>query len=75
MTRRAEAASHASLDMFDAFHPQTILVYGMNGHDVAVKHGAPVRLHTELHSGLRIHRHAAPAFPVAVNRAADRYEL
>jgi len=33
-----------SLDMADAFHPQTLLAYGMNGRDLPVPHGAPVRL-------------------------------
>ena len=33
-----------SLDMADALHPQTYLAYGMNGQDVPLDHGAPVRL-------------------------------
>ena len=33
-----------SLDMPDAWHPQTLLAYGMNGEDLPVPHGAPVRL-------------------------------
>lgn len=33
-----------SLDMSDAWHPQTLLAYGMNGHDLPAPHGAPVRL-------------------------------
>ena len=33
-----------SLDMADAWHPQTLLAYGMNGEDVSVPHGAPIRL-------------------------------
>jgi hypothetical protein len=33
-----------SLDMADALHPQTLLAYGMNGEDVSVPHGAPIRL-------------------------------
>jgi DMSO/TMAO reductase YedYZ molybdopterin-dependent catalytic subunit len=33
-----------SLDMSDAWHPQTLLAYGMNGHELSVPHGAPVRL-------------------------------
>lgn len=32
------------LDMLDALHPQTILAYGMNGGDLPIPHGAPVRL-------------------------------
>jgi DMSO/TMAO reductase YedYZ molybdopterin-dependent catalytic subunit len=33
-----------SLDMSDAWHPQTLLAYGMNGRELPAGHGAPVRL-------------------------------
>jgi DMSO/TMAO reductase YedYZ molybdopterin-dependent catalytic subunit len=33
-----------SLDMADAWHPQTLLAYGMNGGELPTPHGAPVRL-------------------------------
>ncbi len=33
-----------SLDMPDAWHPQTLLAYAMNGQDLPTPHGAPVRL-------------------------------
>lgn len=33
-----------SLDLPDAFHPQTLLAYGMNGEELPTRHGAPVRL-------------------------------
>src|SRR6516165_5278490 len=33
-----------SLDMADAWHPQTLLAYGMNGQDLPTGHGAPLRL-------------------------------
>jgi DMSO/TMAO reductase YedYZ molybdopterin-dependent catalytic subunit len=33
-----------SLDMADAWHPQTLLAYGMNGEELSTGHGAPVRL-------------------------------
>jgi DMSO/TMAO reductase YedYZ molybdopterin-dependent catalytic subunit len=33
-----------SLDLPDAFHPQTLLAYGLNGKDLPAPHGAPVRL-------------------------------
>lgn len=42
-----------SLDMFDALHPQTLLAYGMNGSDVPVKHGAPIRLRVERQLGYK----------------------
>ncbi|TMV57859.1 molybdopterin-binding protein [Thioclava sp. BHET1] len=35
---------YESLDMTDAFHPQTLLAYGMNGADLSIGHGAPLRL-------------------------------
>jgi DMSO/TMAO reductase YedYZ molybdopterin-dependent catalytic subunit len=33
-----------SIDMADAMHPQTFLTYGMNGADLPVGHGGPLRL-------------------------------
>ena len=33
-----------SIDMADAWHPQTLLAYGMNGADLPAPHGAPLRL-------------------------------
>ena len=33
-----------SLDMPDAFHPQTFLAYGLNGKELPIPHGAPLRL-------------------------------
>jgi DMSO/TMAO reductase YedYZ molybdopterin-dependent catalytic subunit len=33
-----------SIDMADAFHPQTLLVYGMNGGELSIGHGGPLRL-------------------------------
>jgi DMSO/TMAO reductase YedYZ molybdopterin-dependent catalytic subunit len=33
-----------SLDMPDAWHPQTLLAYGMNGQELPTAHGAPLRL-------------------------------
>ena len=32
-----------SLDMPDAFHPQTLLAYNLNGQDLPPDHGAPIR--------------------------------
>lgn len=34
----------SSIDMAEAFHPQTLLAHGMNGEDLPAGHGAPVRL-------------------------------
>jgi DMSO/TMAO reductase YedYZ molybdopterin-dependent catalytic subunit len=33
-----------SLDLPDAFHPQTLLAYGVNGEDLPTPYGAPLRL-------------------------------
>ena len=33
-----------SIDMADALHPQTLLVYGMNGAELSLGHGGPLRL-------------------------------
>jgi len=33
-----------SIDMADALHPQTFLCYGMNGHELPVDHGGPLRM-------------------------------
>ena len=33
-----------SIDMADALHPQTVLTYGMNGGNLPVGHGGPLRL-------------------------------
>ena len=42
-----------SIDLLDALHPQTILAYGMNGRDLPVQHGAPVRLRVERQMGYK----------------------
>jgi DMSO/TMAO reductase YedYZ molybdopterin-dependent catalytic subunit len=42
-----------SIDMLDARHPQTILAYGMNGRDLPILHGAPVRLRVERQMGYK----------------------
>jgi DMSO/TMAO reductase YedYZ molybdopterin-dependent catalytic subunit len=41
------------IDMLDAFHPQTLLAYGMNGGDLPIRHGAPVRLRVERQIGYK----------------------
>ena len=44
---------YESIDLIDAFHPQTILAYSMNGKDLEVAHGAPLRLRVERHLGYK----------------------
>ena len=41
------------IDMLDALHPQTILAYGMNGRDLPLGHGAPLRLRVENQLGYK----------------------
>src|SRR6185503_3606088 len=42
-----------SIDLLDALHPQTILAYGMNGRELPIPHGAPVRLRLETQLGAK----------------------
>lgn len=42
-----------SIDLLDALHPQTLLAYGMNGRELPVAHGAPVRLRVETQVGYK----------------------
>ena len=44
---------YESIDLIDAFHPQTILAYAMNGEDLSVCHGAPLRLRVERQLGYK----------------------
>jgi DMSO/TMAO reductase YedYZ molybdopterin-dependent catalytic subunit len=44
---------YESIDLVDAFHPQTILAYGLNGADLSVGHGAPLRLRVERQLGYK----------------------
>jgi DMSO/TMAO reductase YedYZ molybdopterin-dependent catalytic subunit len=44
---------YESIDLFDAFHPQTLLAYAMNGQTLAVEHGAPLRLRVERQLGYK----------------------
>ena len=44
---------YESIDHIDAFHPQTILAYQMNGKDLEVAHGAPLRLRVERQLGYK----------------------
>lgn len=44
---------YESLDLFDALHPQTILAYGMNGKQLPIGHGAPLRLRVETQIGYK----------------------
>jgi DMSO/TMAO reductase YedYZ molybdopterin-dependent catalytic subunit len=44
---------YESIDLIDAFHPQTILAWGMNGATLPIGHGAPLRLRVERQLGYK----------------------
>jgi len=46
-------AYYESIDLIDAFHPQTIMAWAMNDRILPVAHGAPVRLRVERHLGYK----------------------
>jgi DMSO/TMAO reductase YedYZ molybdopterin-dependent catalytic subunit len=54
---RYQDGSHAyyeSIDLIDAYHPQTILAYEMNGVPVPLANGAPLRLRVERQLGYKM---------------------
>ena len=46
-----------SIDLREAMHPQTLLTYGMNGHDLPTGHGAPLRLRVPRQLGYKSVKH------------------
>ena len=44
---------YESIDLVDAFHPQTILAWAMNGSPLTEAHGAPIRLRVERQLGYK----------------------
>ena len=44
---------YESIDLIDAYHPQTLLAYAMNDQPLPVAHGAPVRLRVERQLGYK----------------------
>lgn len=51
--RYGQGSYYESVDMVDAWHPQTILALGLNDHRLDVAHGAPVRLRVERQLGYK----------------------
>ena len=49
-----EVFYYESIDLIDAYHPQTILAYAMNGAPLPVAHGAPLRLRVERQLGYKM---------------------
>ena len=44
---------YESIDLIDAFHPQTILAWGLNDRLLPVENGAPLRLRVERQLGYK----------------------
>lgn len=44
---------YESIDLKDAFHPQTLIAYALNGNPLDVPHGAPLRLRVERQLGYK----------------------
>lgn len=44
---------YESIDLIDAFHPQTIMAWALNGHLLPVQNGAPLRLRVERQLGYK----------------------
>jgi DMSO/TMAO reductase YedYZ molybdopterin-dependent catalytic subunit len=59
---------YESIDLIDAYHPQTILAYEMNDKTLPVKHGAPIRLRVERQLG---YKHAKYVMRI---EAVERYD-
>jgi DMSO/TMAO reductase YedYZ molybdopterin-dependent catalytic subunit len=55
-TTNSFAGSHyyESIDLVDAYHPQTILAYELNGASLPIAHGAPLRLRVERQLGYKM---------------------
>ena len=49
-----EVKYYNPFDMIDAYHPQTILAYGLNGADLPVANGAPLRVRVERQLGYKM---------------------
>ncbi len=68
---------YESIDLVDAFHPQTILAYAMNDQTLSVGHGAPLRLRVERQLGYKqakyIMRIEAVASLVSIGRGKGGY--
>jgi DMSO/TMAO reductase YedYZ molybdopterin-dependent catalytic subunit len=59
---------YESIDLIDAYHPQTILAWGMNDHLLSVGHGAPLRLRVERQLG---YKHAKYVMQVELVASLD----
>jgi DMSO/TMAO reductase YedYZ molybdopterin-dependent catalytic subunit len=53
-SRDGSGLYYESIDLVDAFHPQTIMAYSMNGQVLPIRHGAPLRLRVERQLGYKM---------------------
>ncbi|ODT88184.1 molybdopterin-binding protein [Phenylobacterium sp. SCN 70-31] len=60
---------YESIDLVDAYHPQTILAYRMNDATLPVRHGAPLRLRVERQLG---YKHAKYVMRIEAVASLDR---
>ncbi len=51
--RSGDRPYYESIDLVDAYHPQTILAWAMNGQRLSIGHGAPLRLRVERQLGYK----------------------
>jgi DMSO/TMAO reductase YedYZ molybdopterin-dependent catalytic subunit len=51
-----------SIDMPEAFHPQTLLAFGMNGQELPAKHGAPLRVRVPRQLGQKSKKYLSRIF-------------
>ena len=63
---------YESIDLIDAFHPQTILAYALNDKPLAVEHGAPVRMRIERQLG---YKHAKYVMRIEVVDSIGRFGM
>ncbi|WP_036263756.1 molybdopterin-binding protein [Methylocapsa aurea] len=61
---------YESIDLVDAFHPQTILAHSLNDAPLSVGHGAPLRLRVERQLG---YKHAKYVMRIELTDRLDRF--
>ena len=61
---------YESIDLTDAYHPQTILAYDLNGKPLPVSNGAPLRLRVERQLG---YKHAKYVMRIEVAESLDDF--
>jgi DMSO/TMAO reductase YedYZ molybdopterin-dependent catalytic subunit len=61
---------YESIDLIDAFHPQTILAHSLNDAPLSVGHGAPLRLRVERQLG---YKHAKYVMRIELTDQLDRF--